>query len=133
MTSIDEEVRYQARVEIEHKFVQSLIMINAGAVVSLLGFLQAIWSQSIDLSKVALVGILIFGAGLVSAVLVNLFRYRVNTFRASDQGKKQQENMTYSIWSRYISLGCFIVGLLYVSLMGIAAIGASSVVGNTIT
>ncbi len=122
--AISEDTKYQARVDIEHKFVQSLILINSGAIIALLGFAQAVIEKNPELAKVSLYGIRFFCAGLVFGVLVNYFRYRVNTLKASGQQSKAERNKRLSYASRFLSLTLFIIGLLYMSIQGIEKIAS---------
>jgi len=122
--AISEDVKYQARVEIEHKFVQSLILINSGAIIALLGFAQAVIENSPELAIVSFYGLRFFCAGLVCGVLVNYFRYRVNTLKTSNQNIEVERNKRLSYTFRFLSLGAFILGLLYMSIQGIEKIAS---------
>ncbi|WP_434352916.1 hypothetical protein VH441_06875 [Psychrobacter sp. HD31] len=122
MMAISEDAKYQARVDIEHKFVQSLILINSGAIIALLGFAQAVIDSNIELAIVSFYGLRFFCLGLVSGVLVNYFRYRVNTLKASNQDAGVERNKILSYVSRFLSLGAFIFGFLYISIRGVEII-----------
>jgi hypothetical protein len=122
MTEISEEKRYEARVEIEHNFVKGLIAMNAGAGASMLAFLQAIWGKSCEMAKISLVGVMIFGVGIFFAVLVNFFRYLVNSSRSAGKSRSKSVFLFFSYASRIISLLCFLAGLFYIGLCGLAII-----------
>ena len=120
--AISEDAKYQARVEIEHKFVQSLILINSGAIIALLGFAQAVVESNAELAIASFYGLRFFCVGLVSGVLVNYFRYRVNALKVSNRDVAVERNKRLSYASRFLSLGAFIFGLLYISIRSIEAI-----------
>jgi hypothetical protein len=122
--TISEEEKYKTRVEIEHRFVQSLVLINSGAIIALLGFTQAVIATNPELAKVSLVGIRYFCGGLVSGVLVNYFRYRVNTLKASNNASESDRNKRLSYFFRFLSLILFVVGAAYVSTQGIEYVGS---------
>ena len=65
--------------EIRSKSVDSgighLVLINGGAAVALLAFLQAVWRESPDLSAIVLIPIIVFAGGAAAAGCTNYFRY----------------------------------------------------------
>lgn len=116
---VSPDSKYQVRADIENRLVNGLTIINGGACVALLAFVQAIYGKSIILVKAGLVGILIFGLGVFFAALVNLFRYQVA--RASKHGNIRDHRIyiALSYGARFLSLAAFLLGLLSVCIFGL--------------
>lgn len=120
--NVGAETRYEVRAEIEHQFVKGLLTINGGAAVTLLAFAQAIFDKSPSLTKVAFIGVMLFGTGLFFASLVNYFRYKTALSAQNHDDIKHRWHIRCSYWSRFVSLGCFLFGLFYVCIVGILSI-----------
>jgi glucan phosphoethanolaminetransferase (alkaline phosphatase superfamily) len=105
---------HDARAEITNQGVRGLLLINGGAAVALLAFLQAIWSEEPALAKYVVIGIGIFSIGVLLAGFINFFRYHTS-FNFQSGNKKLYNlfrRLTYSL--QYLSLACFGVGMLVV-------------------
>jgi hypothetical protein len=111
--------------------VKALLLMNGGASVALLAFLQAVWATDRLLAVAVVFGLWFFLAGVVLAGLVHLFRVHTsndtqwylelrNAGRSPDELKGIQLSITvYTnlyFGSAYLSVGLFIVGVLVVLL-----------------
>ena len=73
---ITKELHYSAsRAEVLNEAFKALVLLNGGATVALLGFLQSNWNPQTPLLRVMIVGIAVFVIGLVFAVPIPLLRY----------------------------------------------------------
>ena len=116
---VEAETRYEVRAEIEHQFVKGLLTINGGSAVAVLAFAQAIYDKSPSLTKAAFVSVMLFGAGLFFASIVNFYRYKTALAAKSQNEIKHRWNIRLSYLSRFLSLACFLLGLFYVGIAGI--------------
>lgn len=69
---------YSSRVEIANQGMKALLAINGGAAVSLLAFLQAVWSDSPSLIKPTLFGLLIYCIGVAFGAISYQLRVQVS-------------------------------------------------------
>lgn len=117
---VSADTRYDVRAEIENQFVRGLLTINGGAAAAGLAFSQAVVSTKVDLAKVALIAVLLFGLGVFFAALVNLMRYKVAYSAKVNDNRKHSLYSKLSWATRILSLLSFLCGIFYVSIIGIS-------------
>lgn len=110
---------HEVRAEIANQQVKSLLLINGGAAVALLAFLQAIWNDNPELSLFVVIAIWILCFGVAAAGLSNWLRYKTSAHSQA----KTEERRSWSRKSNIVqmsSLVCFIVAVL---IFAIGALG----------
>lgn len=100
-----------ARTEIRNKAVRGLFVLNGGASVALLAFLQEVWSTYPALADAVLNSLSVLLAGLVLASLTSALRYHASM--ALRSGAKGQHQILYSTSHcfQYASLVTFILAI----------------------
>ena len=111
---ISDEEYHSIRADIEHQGVRGLLIINGGAAVSLLAFLQAIWDKDSELAKITIYGILFFTIGVFSAASINLFRYHTSLAAQQKKRKKHRIYFNLSYLFRYLALFMFGTGIFVI-------------------
>ena len=91
--------------ELRSKSVDSgvghLVLINGGAAIALLAFLQAVWEKSPDLSAIVLIPITVFACGAAAAGCANFLRYNCSlSCEQQVPGNKELETK-YRMWETW--------------------------------
>lgn len=94
--------------------VKSLFLMNGGAVVALLAFLQAIWTTDKSLAKWVVCAMVPFAAGVFLAGCVQLFRYHASySLEDGDRSRFETYRERY-LGCAYGALAAFLVGVIVV-------------------
>lgn len=96
--------------ETANQAVKGLLVINGGATIALLAFLQAIWKDDVALARHITIAIGIFCVGLAFAGASSFFR--IWTSKAFQYEHKSQGCKAFlSICVQWMPLLCFVVGV----------------------
>ncbi len=102
--------RHDSRLEIHNQAVKGLFIINGGAAVALLAFLERIWGEDSGLAVYIISALCFLGIGLSLAGLANYFRYNTSLAYQNNSPKiKFWEKLSYGV--QYISLVLFVAGI----------------------
>jgi hypothetical protein len=112
--------------------VAHLLVMNGGAAVALLAFLQASWIKDPDLAAIVLLPLFFFGLGTAASGVVNLLRYKASRLstdcRETGSAKLKRDQERWSRCSQAIQClapGLFVLGILTLT------IGASLALAGT--
>ncbi len=90
-------------------------LMNGGAAVALLAFVQAIWNSTTELVVWVVGGLLAFAAGLVSATIIPLLREQTVYYWRSDKPKARIFQKRYRQAAKW-SVGLFAIGVIIVAI-----------------
>lgn len=107
-----------ARAEVLNEAFKTLVLLEGGATVALLGFLQSNWGEK-DLAKVMIQGIAFFVVGLGVAIFIPLLRYQGSLlWQRAEQMRESGDLITANRLLdarrpyRHAFLACFVVSML---------------------
>lgn len=104
------------RAEITTQGIRSLLLINGGGAAALLAFLQAIWNEDPALAEHVVTAIAWLAGGVVVAGASFFLRYHTS-FAMQQYGRESKwyKFLSYmSVFSWYVSLAAFVMGLYWV-------------------
>jgi hypothetical protein len=108
---------YEYRNQIALAGVKFLIMINGGAAVSLLAFLQAIIETNAELAKVTMIALLVLCAGVATAAACTFVIHQtVVAWQKKRPGAKSLTGLVYMLEA--ISILTFILGITILVIFG---------------
>ena len=108
---------YEYRNQIALAGVKFLIMINGGAAVSLLAFLQAIIDTNVELAKVTMIALLVLCAGVATAAACTFVIHQtVAAWQKKRPGAKSLTGLVYMLEA--ISILTFILGIAILVIFG---------------
>ena len=90
---------------------RSLLLINGGAIVALLAFLQAVWTSAEQLIPWIVSGLIPLAFGVAAAALIPLLRAEVVLFW-TDAGGRGKRMMRLYRWLAASSVGLFLAGVV---------------------
>lgn len=96
--------------------VTALVLINGGATVALLAFLQAMWDKNSGAMYAIVAGMLVYSLGVLFAALISLFRYQASLhFQGGNDAKYHCYHFCfYAAWVG--SMVAFLFGSLVVAV-----------------
>lgn len=118
--------RAKARTQIFTEAINHIILVNGGAVVALLAFLQAIWDKDRELARVILYGIGFMLMAIVVCLAIPFIRILHSHWaQAIELPDRETKSRTWLWWVynclAYVAIILFLAGCLYIVCGGLSA------------
>ena len=108
----------RVRAEFTTQGIRGLLIINGGGAAALLAFLQAIWNEDRALAEHVVTAIAWLAFGVAVAGVAFFLRYHTS-LAIQQYGRKDLRYIRLSrisVWSWYVSLAAFVVGIGWIVL-----------------
>ena len=118
---LSDQEYHEARAEITSQGVRGLLLINGGAAVALLAFLQALWRADVpdyELMRTIIVALGVLCGGVCCGATVNFIRYHTSIAYQNDYRIRKIVFERLSFATQYLSLLAFL-GAMAVLLVGV--------------
>jgi hypothetical protein len=112
---LSDEEQTRHRLEIVNQFFRGMLLLNGGACVALLAFVQAIWEKRPPgFLHVVVYGMAFFLAGLVCSAVSQYARYLVSLHRHFRRDRKAERWRRAFEWLVWLSVAGFVIGAIVI-------------------